>query len=388
MTTSSAPDLVLQAERLAALPLPRDDGGPVFAEPWQAEAFALAVTLSARGHFTWPEWAATLADELRAAAARGEPDDGTRYYEHWLAALERLVTTKGLTDPLVLQTRKDAWVDAYRHTPHGRPVALRPAPATAAARWLLIALPMLGAAYWLIRQAGGWSLVDGHGAVPQMRWLATAGLGSLLGMRHALEPDHLAAVSTLVTGERSSAKAAWLGACWGLGHTLTLLAAGAVLVASAAEMPAGAADVFELCVVLLLVGFGVRAIHQGVYRGPTGPTHSHAAPGRLPSSNFGGWSFARPLLVGAVHGLAGSGALTALVVTALPSTLTRLSYLALFGVGTTAGMAVLSGLVGWPLARVAAHPWVARGLSVAVGSVSTVLGAVWGYPLIARWLGD
>ncbi len=84
-----------QAERLAALRLPRDDGGPVFAEPWQAQAFALAVTLSERGHFTWPEWAATLADELRAAAARGEPDDGTRYYEHWLAALERLVTDQG-----------------------------------------------------------------------------------------------------------------------------------------------------------------------------------------------------------------------------------------------------------------------------------------------------
>ena len=74
----------------------------MFAEPWQAEAFALAVTLSQRGHFTWPEWAATLADELRAAAARGEPDDGTHYYEHWLAALERLVTDKGLTDPAAI----------------------------------------------------------------------------------------------------------------------------------------------------------------------------------------------------------------------------------------------------------------------------------------------
>ena len=86
-----------------------------------------------------------------------------------------------------------------------------------------------------------------------------------------------------------------------------------------------------------------------------------------------------------MHGLAGSGALTALVVTTLPSTMTRLSYLALFGAGTTVGMVVLSGLVGWPLARVAAHPWVARSLSVAVGGVSTVLGLVWGYPLIARW---
>ena len=239
--------------------------------------------------------------------------------------------------------------------------------------------------YWLIRQATGWSQADGPAVVPQVGWLAGAGLGALLGMRHALEPDHLAAVSTLVTGERSSAKAAWLGACWGLGHTLTLLAAGTVLVVWQADMPSGAAEMFELCVVLLLVGFGVRAIHQGVYRGPIGPTHSHAAPGRLRRADLAGWTFARPLLVGAVHGLAGSGALTALVVATLPSTLTRLSYLAVLGAGTTAGMAVLSGLFGWPLARMAAHPWVARSLSVTVGGVSTALGVVWGYPLFARW---
>jgi nitrile hydratase accessory protein len=115
-------------EILRALPqlpqLPRDAGGPVFAEPWQATAFALAVRLSAEEHFTWPEWAATLADELKAAAARGEPDDGSRYYHCWLAALERLVVTKGLSDPAALLARKEAWADAYRHTPHGSPVEL------------------------------------------------------------------------------------------------------------------------------------------------------------------------------------------------------------------------------------------------------------------------
>lgn len=104
--------------------LPRDDGGPVFTEPWQAQAFALAVKLSEQGHFTWKEWAATLAEELQAAADRGEPDDGSHYYEHWLTALERLVTAKNLTDPTALLTRKEAWVDAYRHTPHGKPVEL------------------------------------------------------------------------------------------------------------------------------------------------------------------------------------------------------------------------------------------------------------------------
>lgn len=98
---------------------------PVFAEPWQAQAFALAVQLSERGYFTWKEWTAALAEELAAAAKRGEADDGTRYYEHWLAALERLVTSKGLSDESALAVRKEAWADAYRHTPHGKPVELK-----------------------------------------------------------------------------------------------------------------------------------------------------------------------------------------------------------------------------------------------------------------------
>jgi nitrile hydratase accessory protein len=115
------------SERLAALPgLPREDGGPVFAEPWQAQAFGLAVKLSEQGHFTWKEWAAELARELKAAADRGEPDDGSHYYEHWLSALERLVTAKGLTDKHALDQRKEAWADAYRRTPHGKPVELGP----------------------------------------------------------------------------------------------------------------------------------------------------------------------------------------------------------------------------------------------------------------------
>jgi len=117
MTTLSTPDLNL-------LRLPRDEDGPVFAEPWQAQAFALAVRLSEQGHFTWKEWADALAAEIKAAADRGELDDGSRYYEHWLAALERLVTAKGLSNRAALLERKEAWADAYRHTPHGKPVEL------------------------------------------------------------------------------------------------------------------------------------------------------------------------------------------------------------------------------------------------------------------------
>jgi len=105
--------------------LPLDEGGPVFAEPWQAQAFALAVKLSEQSHFTWKEWAAALAEELKAAAERGEPDDGSHYYEHWLATLEKLVTAKGLTRRQELHERKEAWADAYLHTPHGKPVELR-----------------------------------------------------------------------------------------------------------------------------------------------------------------------------------------------------------------------------------------------------------------------
>ncbi len=97
----------------------------MFAEPWQAQAFALAVRLSAEGHFTWTEWTTALGEQLQTAADRDEPDDGSRYYEHWLAALEHLVAEKQLTDLSALSERKEAWADAYRHTPHGQPVELK-----------------------------------------------------------------------------------------------------------------------------------------------------------------------------------------------------------------------------------------------------------------------
>lgn len=101
--------------------LPRDQAGPVFAEPWQAQAFALALQLHAQGAFTWTEWAQALSEQLKAA---GPDDDGSRYYEHWLAALEGLITGKHLAAAPELAGRKHAWAEAYRHTPHGRPVEL------------------------------------------------------------------------------------------------------------------------------------------------------------------------------------------------------------------------------------------------------------------------
>ncbi len=104
--------------------LPRDEAGPVFAAPWQAHVFALTGQLSGAGYFAWTEWADALGAELRQAADRGEPDDGSHYYEHWLAALERLLTAKGLTDRAVLHLRKHEWAEAHRTTPHGKPVVL------------------------------------------------------------------------------------------------------------------------------------------------------------------------------------------------------------------------------------------------------------------------
>lgn len=110
---------------LAQLPdLPRNEGGPIFAEPWQASAFALAVSLSRQGCFTWTEWAAAFGAELRRSAARGEPDDGSRYYHCWLTALEGLVIARGLSQAAELEGCKEAWAEAYRRTPHGKPVEL------------------------------------------------------------------------------------------------------------------------------------------------------------------------------------------------------------------------------------------------------------------------
>jgi nitrile hydratase accessory protein len=106
--------------------VPRDAEGPVFREPWEAQAFAMALALHARGLFTWPEWAAALAEEIKRAQAAGDPDTGETYYRHWLAALERIVAEKGVTDARTLARYYDAWDHAADRTPHGTPIELRP----------------------------------------------------------------------------------------------------------------------------------------------------------------------------------------------------------------------------------------------------------------------
>ena len=115
------------AQATSAVPtIPRDDDGPVFREPWEAQAFAMALALHAYGLFTWNEWAAALADEIKRAQANGDPDTGETYYRHWLATLEKLVAAKGVATSETLDRYRDAWDHAADRTPHGAPIELRP----------------------------------------------------------------------------------------------------------------------------------------------------------------------------------------------------------------------------------------------------------------------
>ena len=111
--------------RLALPGIPLDEEGPVFKEPWEAQAFAMTLALYEKGLFSWPEWARALSQTILEAQSAGDPDTGENYYEHWLAALERIVTEKKLLDSVALSERKHAWEHAARHTPHGQPIVLK-----------------------------------------------------------------------------------------------------------------------------------------------------------------------------------------------------------------------------------------------------------------------
>lgn len=121
------PDREQVSDAIAAVPsIPNECGDPVFAEPWQAQAFAITLSLHQRGVFTWTEWAETLGSEIKNARAAGDPDDGSTYYNHWMATLERLVTEKGLASTEMLGRYSDAWGQAAERTPHGAPITLQP----------------------------------------------------------------------------------------------------------------------------------------------------------------------------------------------------------------------------------------------------------------------
>lgn len=124
MTTAKSAPASVAAETVPGIP--RDGAGPVFKEPWEAQAFAMALALFERGLFTWGEWAATLGEEIKKAQAAGDPDTGSTYYHHWLATLERIVTDKQVATRDALARTHHAWEHAAQRTPHGAPIELRP----------------------------------------------------------------------------------------------------------------------------------------------------------------------------------------------------------------------------------------------------------------------
>jgi hypothetical protein len=211
-------------------------------------------------------------------------------------------------------------------------------------------------------------------------------LGLLVGLRHSFEPDHLTAVSTLVGETRDLRGGAMLGALWGVGHTLALVAVGAILLLVGASLPERAAVIFELCVAGMLLVLGARAIavalraaaaaqhaHLGPHLGPHGRTH--------PVVRTLVW---RPLTVGLLHGLAGSGALTAIAFAELPGAGARLLYMTLFGLGSIAGMALASGAAGVTLRIIVRSGGARRGLALVTGALSITVGVLWSIPLWSR----
>ncbi|HET9620946.1 MAG TPA: hypothetical protein VFP84_06260 [Kofleriaceae bacterium] len=217
-------------------------------------------------------------------------------------------------------------------------------------------------------------------------------LGLFVGLRHAFEPDHLTAVSTLVSEASTARRGAVLGALWGLGHTLSLVVVGLVLLVVGVSLPARVAAGFELAVSAMLIVLGARAVARAIRKrshgGPATPhrhgARAHAHADAAPHIHLAGrivlW---RPLVVGVVHGLAGSGGLTALVFAELPTTALRLVYITLFGVGSVAGMAIASGLAGASLHAAARLRDVRRTLSLVTGALSIVVGCLWAVPMLA-----
>jgi ABC-type nickel/cobalt efflux system permease component RcnA len=220
-------------------------------------------------------------------------------------------------------------------------------------------------------------------------------LGLLLGMRHALEPDHLAAVSTLVTEENDPRSGLWLGAFWGLGHTVALLVVGLVLALFRTTLSDQLTVAFELLVSAMLLFLGGRALVRAraeMTHGALGRHEhrgrSHVHPGHAAHVHLGRRAYAvRPLVVGLIHGLAGSGALTALVLAGFDTHLQRLAYTVVFGAGSVLGMGLLSGVAGWPLAHVLRSPRARGWTSAAAGVLSVAMGLLWGWPLLPKLLG-
>lgn len=219
-------------------------------------------------------------------------------------------------------------------------------------------------------------------------------LGFANGLRHALEPDHLAAVSSFVAGERSARASVRYAAAWGTGHAVMLVLAAGALVLLKTELSLRTSDLLELVVAVVLVALGVRGLRQASTLGRRGaPTrHAHGAlehehAGAPDHVHVSGWTLARlPFLVGLVHGLAGSGALAALVASNLESTAFTLVFIAIYAIGAACGMAALAGILGWPLARLARSPRVMPALVGVSACASLVVGVLWAAPIVMRFV--
>ena len=217
--------------------------------------------------------------------------------------------------------------------------------------------------------------------------IAALGLGFLLGVRHALDADHVAAMSTFVSQDRSVLRSCLRGTFWGIGHTAALLAAGVAVVAFKLQISPALEQGIERVVglVLVLLGghvllrtLGAVSLHRHEHSHGGAPhSHVHVHVGDADEHrHFHAWRGApQPLLMGLLHGLAGSGALILLVLTTMPSPAAAVLYILVFGIGSTAGMLVLSGLIGVPFAlTTGGSRALATALQLVVGASSILVG--------------
>jgi hypothetical protein len=210
------------------------------------------------------------------------------------------------------------------------------------------------------------------------------GLGQ--GVRHALEPDHLAAVSTVVATQRSVRTSMFFAVCWGLGHCLMLVAVGAPLFLARRQVTEPLGSVFELFVAAMLVTLGMRALRRAYGAGglPLQPGDAVSLEAKATATTGGrpAVSAMQPLAIGVVHGLAGSGALTLVVASNYRSALAGLLFILVYGLGAAGGMALLAGAVGLPLARAMRTRLGPPLLLGTTGAFSLVLGLLWGWPAL------
>lgn len=221
---------------------------------------------------------------------------------------------------------------------------------------------------------------------------AALGLGFTLGLRHALDADHIAAVSTLVSESRSVWRSSLVGTSWGLGHTAALMAAGIAVIGLKLTIPPSVARSMETGVAVMLILLGARAVHTAL-RGWTIHRHAHSHDGSAhvhfhvhhPGADnahqhkhvlaFG----ARPFLVGLVHGLAGSAGLMILILSTITSVLAGFAYIIVFGLGSTAGMLLMSSLISLPFVWTGTRcRWLVQGLQLTVGCGSILFGCIYG----------